>query len=161
MAEQGLELVVRHISALSASSLALDTALGIALAVGIVHVVTLDRSLMPWIIASQTIPILAIAPMVIVVLGAVGITGLLPKAVISMYLCFFPVTVGMLSRFNTPAEDMNPEHLAAAVRDTAGEFGARVREVVGDALLEQNFPAIHAVGRAASSLCRCRLSHVR
>jgi leucyl aminopeptidase len=51
---------------------------------------------------------------------------------------------------NTPAEDMNPEHLAAAVRDTAGEFGARVREVIGDALLERNFPAIHAVGRAAS-----------
>ena len=40
------------------------------LAVLIVHVRTLERSLMPWIIASQTIPILAIAPMVIVVLGS-------------------------------------------------------------------------------------------
>ena len=47
---------------------AFGTALGILIAVGIVHVTTLDRSLMPWIIASQTIPILAIAPMVIVVL---------------------------------------------------------------------------------------------
>ena len=37
---------------------------------------TLDRSLMPWIIASQTIPILAIAPMVIVVLASIGVKGL-------------------------------------------------------------------------------------
>ena len=36
---------------------------------------------MPWIIASQTVPILAIAPMVIVVLGTIGLTGLLPKAI--------------------------------------------------------------------------------
>ena len=41
---------------------------------------------MPWVIASQTIPILAIAPMIIVVLNSVGVTGLLPKAIISMYL---------------------------------------------------------------------------
>ena len=74
---------------------ALGTLLGIALAIGIVYVTTLDRSLMPWIIASQTVPILALAPMIIVVLGSVGITGLFPKSVISMYLCFFPVVVGM------------------------------------------------------------------
>ncbi|TIL82356.1 MAG: ABC transporter permease, partial [Mesorhizobium sp.] len=48
---------------------AFGTALGILIAVGIVHVATLDRSLMPWIIASQTIPILAVAPMIIVVLA--------------------------------------------------------------------------------------------
>ncbi len=64
--------------------------LGIAIAVGIVHIKALDRSLMPWIIASQTVPILAIAPMVIVVLGAINITGLIPKALISTYLSFFP-----------------------------------------------------------------------
>ena len=45
---------------------------------------------MPWIIASQTIPILAIAPMIIVVLGKLGITGLLPKALISTYLSLLP-----------------------------------------------------------------------
>lgn len=78
------------------------TALGILIAVGIVHVVTLDRSLMPWIIASQTIPILAIAPMIIVVLAAVGITGLIPKALISTYLSFFPVTVGMVKGLRSP-----------------------------------------------------------
>ena len=59
---------------------AMGTALGILLAVFIVHNRAADRSLMPWIVASQTIPILAIAPMIIVVLNAVGMTGLLPKA---------------------------------------------------------------------------------
>jgi NitT/TauT family transport system permease protein len=80
----------------------LGTLLGIALAVAIVHVSILRKSLMPWIIASQTIPILAIAPMIIVVLGAVGITGLLPKSIISMYLCFFPVTIGMVKGLTSP-----------------------------------------------------------
>ncbi|MBW6421347.1 ABC transporter permease [Rhizobium sp. XQZ8] len=78
------------------------TLLGILIAVGIVHVKALDRSLMPWIIASQTIPILAIAPMVIVVLGAINITGLIPKAIISTYLSFFPVAVGMVKGLRSP-----------------------------------------------------------
>ena len=81
---------------------AFGTALGILIAVGIVHVLALDRSLMPWIIASQTIPILAIAPMIIVVLAAIGITGLLPKALISTYLSFFPVAVGMVKGLRSP-----------------------------------------------------------
>jgi NitT/TauT family transport system permease protein len=51
---------------------------------------------MPWIITSQTIPILAIAPMIIVVLNSIGVTGLVPKAIISTYLSFFPVAVGMV-----------------------------------------------------------------
>ncbi|HXV24628.1 MAG TPA: ABC transporter permease [Alphaproteobacteria bacterium] len=76
--------------------------LGILLAVGIVHVPTLDRSLLPWIIASQTIPILAIAPMLIVVLGNIGLTGLVPKSIISTYLCFFPVTIGMVKGLRSP-----------------------------------------------------------
>jgi NitT/TauT family transport system permease protein len=70
--------------------------LGILIAVGIVHNKTLESSLMPWVIASQTIPILAIAPMVVVVLGAINITGTIPKAIISMYLSFFPVTIAMV-----------------------------------------------------------------
>ena len=78
------------------------TVLGIVIAVGIVHVTTLDRSLMPWIIASQTIPILAVAPMIIVVLAAIGITGLIPKALISTYLSFFPVAVGMVKGLRSP-----------------------------------------------------------
>jgi len=78
------------------------TALGIVLAIGVVHSRVLDKSLMPWVISSQTIPILAIAPMIIVVLNAVGISGLLPKAFISTYLSFFPVTVGMVKGLRAP-----------------------------------------------------------
>lgn len=80
----------------------LGSLLGIALAIAIVHVKALNRSLMPWIIASQTIPILAVAPMIIVVLGSIGLTGLLPKSLISMYLCFFSVTIGMVKGLTSP-----------------------------------------------------------
>jgi NitT/TauT family transport system permease protein len=81
---------------------AMGTVLGIGLAVLIVHVRSLDRSLMPWIVSSQTIPILAIAPMIIVVLAAIGLRGLLPKALISTYLSFFPITVGMVKGLRSP-----------------------------------------------------------
>lgn len=82
----------------------MGTALGVALAIGIVHNRAMDRSLMPWVIASQTIPVLAIAPMIIVVLNAVGISGLLPKALISTYLSFFPVVVGMVKGLRSPEQ---------------------------------------------------------
>ena len=81
---------------------AFGTALGVLIAVGVVHVVALDRSLMPWIIASQTIPVLAIAPMIIVVFAAIGVVGLIPKALISTYLSFFPVAVGMVTGLRSP-----------------------------------------------------------
>ncbi len=81
---------------------AIGTALGIVLAVGIVHVRSLEKSLLPWIISSQTIPILAIAPMIVVVLGAIGLKGLVPKAIISTYLCFFPVAIGMVKGLRSP-----------------------------------------------------------
>ena len=79
----------------------MGTLLGVVLAVAIVYNQALKKSLMPWIIASQTIPILAVAPMIIVVLNAVGIQGLLPKAFISMYLSFFPIVVGMVKGLNS------------------------------------------------------------
>ncbi len=78
------------------------TGLGILLAVGIVHNRAMDMSVMPWAIASQTIPILAIAPMIIVVLNSVGVQGLVPKAIISAYLSFFPVVVGMVAGLRSP-----------------------------------------------------------
>jgi NitT/TauT family transport system permease protein len=81
---------------------AMGTGLGVLIAVGIVHVPALDKSFLPWIIASQTIPILAVAPMIVVVLAAVNITGILPKALISAYLSFFPVAVGMVKGLRSP-----------------------------------------------------------
>jgi NitT/TauT family transport system permease protein len=81
---------------------AMGTVLGVLLAVGIVHNRAMDMSVMPWAIASQTIPILAIAPMIIVVLNAMGIQGLVPKSIISAYLSFFPVVVGMVKGLRSP-----------------------------------------------------------
>jgi NitT/TauT family transport system permease protein len=75
---------------------------GILLAVGIVHNRAMDASVMPWAIASQTIPIVAIAPMIIVVLNSVGVAGLVPKAIIAAYLSFFPVVVGMVKGLRSP-----------------------------------------------------------
>ena len=80
----------------------IGTAAGILLAVGIVHNRAMDQSVMPWAVASQTVPILAIAPMVIVVFASAGITGLLPKAIIAAWLSFFPVLVGMVKGLRTP-----------------------------------------------------------
>ncbi|WP_394701992.1 ABC transporter permease [uncultured Cohaesibacter sp.] len=78
------------------------TLLGIVLSVGIIYIRAMDMSVMPWAIASQTVPILAIAPMIIVVLNSVGIQGLIPKAIISAYLSFFPVLVGMVKGLRAP-----------------------------------------------------------
>ena len=80
----------------------IGTTAGILLAVGIIHNKAMDLSVMPWAIASQTIPILAIAPMIIVVLNSVGVTGIVPKAIISAYLSFFPVVVGMVKGLRSP-----------------------------------------------------------
>ncbi len=75
---------------------------GMLLAIGIVYNRAMDMSVMPWAIASQTIPIVAIAPMIIVVLNSVGISGLIPKAIIAAYLSFFPVAVGMVKGLRSP-----------------------------------------------------------
>ncbi|PPD13592.1 MAG: ABC transporter permease [Methylobacterium sp.] len=80
---------------------AIGALLGIGLAIAIVHSRVLQKSLMPWIIASQTIPILAIAPIIIVALGSIGLTGLIPKSIISAYLSFFPITIGMVKGFSS------------------------------------------------------------
>ncbi len=80
----------------------LGTLLGLLLSIAIVHSRTLDRALLPWVVASQSVPVLAIAPIVLVILGSIGLSGVAPKAVIAMYLCFFPVTVAMVQGLRSP-----------------------------------------------------------
>lgn len=55
---------------------------------------------------------------------------------------------------NTPAEDMMPQHLAEETKILGQEFGAEVKQIVGEDLLKQNYPIIHAVGRASVHLPR-------
>ena len=78
------------------------TGFGILLAVAIVHSRAMDMSVMPWVIASQTIPILAIAPMIVVVLASAQVDDFIAKGVISMYLSFFPVVVGIVKGLRSP-----------------------------------------------------------
>ena len=82
----------------AAVGFAIGAAIGFLLGALIARFAVLQRGVMPYIIASQTIPILAIAPIVVVGLGNVSILGWTPKdwmrvAVIAAYLTFFPVTV--------------------------------------------------------------------
>jgi NitT/TauT family transport system permease protein len=100
---------------------AFGTSFGMLLAVWIIHDRAMDMSVMPWIIASQTIPIVALAPMLIVVLNAVGISGLVPKAFISMYLSFFPVVVGMVKGLRSP-DAMQMDQMRTWNTSKAGVF---------------------------------------
>jgi NitT/TauT family transport system permease protein len=74
------------------------TALGLTLGIIFAHSNLLERGLMPYVVASQTVPILAIAPMVIIWLKA----GWVSVAVISAYLTFFPVTINTLRGLRSP-----------------------------------------------------------
>jgi NitT/TauT family transport system permease protein len=80
----------------------IGAALGVGIAIMIVSVPILERSLMPWIVASQTVPIIALAPMIVVILNQFDVGGITPKAAIAAYLCFFPITVGMAKGFRSP-----------------------------------------------------------
>ena len=122
---------------------ALGVALGIGLAIAVVHSKLLSKSLMPWIIASQTIPILAIAPMIIVVLGSIGLTGLLPKSLISMYLCFFPVTIGMVKGLTSP-EIMH--------HDLMRTYNASARHVLWKLRLPASVPFLFASLKVAIAI---------
>lgn len=82
---------------------ALGIVLGVALAVSIVRYRVMELSVMPWAIISQTIPIVALAPMILTVSNQLGIDNReVPKAIISAYLSFFPVLVSMVKGLRSP-----------------------------------------------------------
>jgi NitT/TauT family transport system permease protein len=80
----------------AAVGFAIGASVGFALAVVLVHSKLLERGLLPYIVASQTVPLLAIAPMVVVGLGSKGVTGWVSVSVTAAYLTFFPVTINAL-----------------------------------------------------------------
>jgi len=73
--------------------------LGFALGTLFAHSSLLERGLLPYVVASQTVPLLAIAPMVVIWLGG----SWLSVAIISAYLTFFPVTINTLRGLRSPA----------------------------------------------------------
>lgn len=85
------------------------TALGVLMAVGITRSRTLELGLMPWAIISQTVPIVAIAPMIVVLSNSLGLgdylgveNRLVSKTIIAAYLSYFPVLVGMIKGLRSP-----------------------------------------------------------
>jgi NitT/TauT family transport system permease protein len=74
----------------------LGASVGFLIAIVLVHSNLLQRGFLPYIVASQTVPILAIAPMVVVWLGGRGLPGWFSVSVIAAYLTFFPVTINAL-----------------------------------------------------------------
>jgi NitT/TauT family transport system permease protein len=103
----------------------IGAALGVGLAVAIVSVRVLERSAMPWIVASQTVPIIALAPMIVVILNQFDIGGMTPKAVIAAYLSFFPITVGMVKGLRSP--DPLQLDLMRTYSATSGQTLAKLR----------------------------------
>jgi NitT/TauT family transport system permease protein len=75
---------------------------GFGLAVLLAHSVILRRGLLPYIVVSQTVPILAVAPMVVVGLGTKGVTPWVSVSVIAAYLTFFPVAMNTLRGLLSP-----------------------------------------------------------
>ncbi len=69
---------------------------GFVLAVVLVHSRLLERGLLPYVVGSQTVPILAIAPMVVIGLGSKGVEGWQAVAILAAYLTFFPVAINSL-----------------------------------------------------------------
>ena len=105
---------------------ALGAAVGLSLAVSIVYSRVMDMSVMPWAIISQTIPIVALAPMIIVLSNAMGIEQrIVPKAIISAYLCFFPILVGMVKGLRSP--DMMQLDLMKTYSANAGQSFWKLR----------------------------------
>ena len=83
----------------------IGTVFGVLLAILFTSSSLLERGLLPYVVGSQLVPILAIAPMVVIGMGRMGAPDWLSKATIAAYLTFFPVTIGMLRGLRAVAPD--------------------------------------------------------
>jgi NitT/TauT family transport system permease protein len=92
--------ILWHASLFTAKESAVGFALGAVIGFGIAVVLFqsrfLERGFIPYIVASQTVPLLAIAPMVVVGLGSKGVRDWISVSVLAAYLTFFPVTINAL-----------------------------------------------------------------
>jgi leucyl aminopeptidase len=71
------------------------------------------------------------------------------KALIDQAEKFIAAATLVRDMINTPASDMMPQHMSTTMASLASEFNAQFSEIIGDDLLTQNYPIIHAVGRAS------------
>lgn len=82
----------------AALGFAAGAVLGVILASAFVHAPLLERALVPYVIASQTVPIVALAPMIVFAFG----TTIASVVIIATYLTFFPVTISMIRGLRSP-----------------------------------------------------------
>jgi len=100
---------------------ALGIVLGTALAISIVRFRVMELGVMPWAIISQTIPIVALAPMILTLSNQMGIDNReVPKAIIAAYLSFFPVLVSMVKGLRAP------DHMQLDLLKTYGATDAQM-----------------------------------
>ena len=86
--------------------IAMGVLLGATLAILVVEFPRFDAATMPWIVASQTVPTLAFAPIVVVLLGRMGIADMMQRAVIGAVIVFFPVTLGLVKGLRSVDPDL-------------------------------------------------------
>ena len=104
----------------------LGTVIGIALAAVFVHSRLLERAFVPYVIASQTIPIIALAPMIVFAFGA----DVVSVVIIATYLTFFPVTIAMIRGLRSPdprALELMRSYAASTAGASSGSCGCRPR----------------------------------
>jgi len=82
--------------------LSLGVMVGLIFAMVLVSVPMLERAFLPWLVASQTVPLVAIAPMVVIWGGRAGLPIWFPIALIAAFLCFVPVAVNALRGLKSP-----------------------------------------------------------
>jgi NitT/TauT family transport system permease protein len=124
----------------AAIGFALGTILGLALATAFVHSRLLERAFVPYVVASQTVPIIALAPMIVFAIGQ----GILSVVVIATYLTFFPVTIGMIRGLRS----FDPRALEL-MRSYAASEGTIYRKLRFPASLPYLFTALK-IGATAS-----------
>ncbi|MCR8669784.1 ABC transporter permease [Agrococcus sp. HG114] len=91
----------------AAYGLLLGSGLGVLLAIGLRELPMVSRGVMPWLVVSQTIPLVALAPIIVIWVGGLGLPSWVAVTIISAYLSFFPVTVNTLRGLNSA----DPIHL--------------------------------------------------
>ncbi|MCA9986411.1 MAG: ABC transporter permease subunit [Anaerolineales bacterium] len=114
--------------------------LGFGLGVLFAHHRLLERGLLPYVVASQTVPIIAIAPMIVAWLGQ----GRISVAVISAYLAFFPVTINTLRGLTSP------DRLKL---DLMRSYAASRREILWKLRFPAALPYIFTALKVASTAC--------
>jgi NitT/TauT family transport system permease protein len=128
---------------ITAAGFAAGTVIGLLLAVAMQRFVIVERGLLPYIILSQTVPLVALAPL-IAGWGGTILPAWATVAVIAAYLAFFPVAVGMLRGLRSP-----PAAGTELMRSYAAGWWTTLVKLRLPASLPYLFPALRLAGAAA------------